>query len=222
MHRIPLVLSVPLMVWGLSEALLVAPRERTMGDVQRIFYVHLPCALVAGLGFLIAASASTGFLVTGRDVWDRLAQAASEVAVVFTTLVLLTGPLWAKPAWGVYWTWDARLTSTFVLWLLYVGYLFLRQNALDPAAIRRPLAIYSIVAFLDVPFVYYSIQWFRTQHPGPVLGPKGGGLAPGMKSALWICMAAFVCLATDLIARRARLLQLEHEVNEIREAAAIR
>ncbi|MFN7972571.1 MAG: cytochrome c biogenesis protein [Acidobacteriota bacterium] len=214
-----LLLSVPLMAWGLYRALVVAPTEATLGDSQRIFYVHVPCAWAGFLGFLIVGGAGALYLATGREAFDRAAQAACEVGVLFTTLVLVTGPIWAKNDWGVYWTWDARLTSTFVLWLTYVGYLMIRINALDPGRIRRVLAIYGIVAFLDVPFVYYSIQWFRTQHPAPVIGARGGGLAPEMRGALFTCGAAFLLLFAGLVARRARLLRCEDEIQEMKAAS---
>lgn len=220
MSRVALLLSVPVMAWGLCQALVLAPREKEMGDIQRIFYVHLPCAWIGLLSFLLVALFSALHLFTGSEANDRRAQASAELGVLFTTLVLITGPLWAKPVWGAYWTWDARLTSTFVMWLLYIGYLMLRANALDPVRIRRVLAVYGIVAFLDVPFVYFSIYWFRTLHPKPVVGPRGGGLDPAMWRAVFTCFAAFLLLYVDLLARRTRVLSMQSDLHELRAASA--
>ncbi len=221
LSRLPLLASIPLMVVGLRHALLLAPREKTLGDSQRIFYVHLPCAWLGFLAFLIVAIASALFLIRKRPVADRIAQACCEVGVLFTTLVLITGPIWAKNDWGIYWTWDARLTSTFVLWLLYIGYLMLRANATDPVRIRKTLAVYGIVAFLDVPLVYYSIQWFRTQHPAPVMGSKGGGMDGQMWMAVLWCTLAFLGIFIELVSRRVDLLSLEQDLEEIKAAREI-
>lgn len=206
------------MVYGLYGALYLAPTEKKLGDSQRIFYVHVPCAWVGFLAFLIVAAAGALYLVRGQASDDHLAQAACELGVLFTTLVLVTGPIWAKNDWGVFWTWDARLTSTFVLWLTYVGYLMLRANALDPFRIKRILAVYGIVAFLDVPFVYFAIKWFRTMHPGPVIGGGDRTLDPDMRKALYVCGLAFLFLFLDLLARRKRLLTMEAELHELRAA----
>lgn len=179
----------------------------------------MPCAWLGFVGFFIVAIAGALYLIRGRAVDDFVAQAACEVGVLFTTLVLLTGPVWAKNDWGVYWTWDARLTSTFVLWLMYIGYLMLRANALDPIRIRKTLAIYGIVACLNVPFVYKSIEWFRTQHPAPVFqGRSGGGIAPDMRTALYVSLLAFSFLFAGLVTQRVRLLYLEDEVARARAA----
>lgn len=205
-------LFLPMMTWALYQALVLAPTEQQLGDSQRIFYVHVPCAWLGFAGFLVVAIAGGLFLATGRERYDRVAQAACEVGVLFTTLVLVTGPIWAKNDWGLFWTWDARLTSTFVLWLLYVGYLMLRSNAVDPVRARKLLAVYGIIACLNVPFVYMSIMWFRTQHPAAVVGPRGGGISPEMRVALYANLAALLLLFVDLIARRTRLLAVEDEL----------
>jgi len=221
LSRLPLLASIPLMVVGLRHALLLAPREKTLGDSQRIFYVHLPSAWLGFLAFFIVAMASALYLIRKRPGDDRLAQACCELGVLFTTLVLITGPIWAKNDWGIYWTWDARLTSTFVLWLLYVGYLMLRANATDPVRIKKTLAVYGLLAFLDVPLVYYSIQWFRTQHPAPVMGPKGGGMNSRMWMAVLWCTLAFLGIFIELVLRRIDLLSLEQELEEVKAAREI-
>lgn len=216
MKNIPILLSIPVMVWALYHGLLVAPTEKTLGDSQRIFYVHVPCAWLGFLGFFVVAICGALYLFTRRDGFDHAAQASCEVGVLFTTLVLITGPIWAKNDWGHYWTWDARLTSTFVLWLLYLGYLMLRSSAIDPGRIRKILSVYGIVACLNVPFVYFSIRWFRTQHPNAVIARQGGGLAPEMKTGLFIALAAFSLLFIDLVARRTRLIRVEEALAHIK------
>lgn len=202
-----------LMAGALYLGLVAAPREAVLGDSQRVFYAHLPCAWNGFLGLTLVAVSSALYLATGRVRFDRLAQASGEVGVLFTSLVLVTGPLWAKNDWGMYWTWDARLTSTFVLWLLFVGYLMIRSNALDPVRIRSVLAVYALVAYLDVPFVYYSIRWFRTQHPAPVIGSGGGGLAPDMRVALYAGAVAYLALFAELLRRRLAILQAEERLD---------
>ena len=221
MKHIFLIASVPALAWAMYKALVVAPTEKTLGESQRIFYVHVPSAWLGFLGFFVVAVMGGVYLATNKAVFDRIAQASCEVGVMFTTLVLVTGPIWAKNDWGVYWTWDARLTSTFVLWLLYLGYLMLRSNAVDPIRIRKVLSIYGIVACLNVPFVYYSIQWFRTQHPKVVVGPKGGGLDPEMKAALFTSLAAFTLVFIDLVMRRTRLLAREDELARRRQEVTV-
>jgi heme exporter protein C len=173
-------------------AFLYAPEDRLQGPTQRIFYVHVPSAWIGLLAFLVVFVASIGVLVTRSRRWDRVAASSAEVGVVFTTAVLITGPLWARPVWGVYWSWDPRLTSYVVLWLLYVTYLALRGYVTDPARRARYSAVLGIVAFLDVPLVYVSVRWWRSLHPGPVVAnPEGPQLPGSMLAVLLVGIAAF-------------------------------
>ena len=144
-----------------------------MGDVQRIFYYHLPSAWVAFLLFFVNFLASVWYLVRAHSAADALALASAEVGVSFCTIVLITGPIWARPIWGIWWTWDARLTSTLVLWLIYVSYLVLRHYATG-GQVPVLAAVLGIFGFVDVPIVYMAIRWFRTQHPQPVIGGRPG------------------------------------------------
>src|ERR1700720_466505 len=166
------VLTALLLSYALYEALVAAPTEKTMGDVQRIFYYHVPSAWTAFLLFLINFVASVVYLIRRNPIADVIAVVTAEVGVVFCTVVLVTGPLWARPVWGIWWTWDIRLTSTLVLWLIYVSYLMLRRFSTSS---QTPLLAAALAVFgaLDVPLVYFSIWIFRTQHPQPVIG--GGG-----------------------------------------------
>src|SRR5579862_3811343 len=187
------VLTALLLGYGLYQALVVAPTEQTMGDVQRIFYYHVPCAWTAGLLFFVNFVASIVYLWRRNSKADAVALAAAEVGVVFCTVVLVTGPIWARPVWGIWWTWDLRLTLTLVLWLIYVSYLVLRRFSTSS---QTPLlaAVLAVFGALDVPLVYFSIWFFRTQHPAPVIG-GGGSLDPRMGWVLLYNWIAFMCLA---------------------------
>lgn len=185
-------------------AFFVAPNEATMGIAQRIFYLHAPCGMTALAAFLVCFVGNLGFLLQRKARWDWLAVSSAEVGLAFCTVVLLTGPIWAKPAWGVYWAWDARLTSTLVLWLLYVSYLILRTMVED--ADRRALisAFYGMFIFLDVPLVYGSIWWWRTQHPQPVVFTSGG-LNPVMRKIFYLSWLSLTALMILLIRQRYEL-----------------
>src|SRR6266568_561713 len=190
-------ITVLLMIWGYHQAIYVAPEEQTMHEVQRIFYYHVPSAMVAFLFFAVSLCGSIGFLSWRRSrpnmaqASDAWALAGAEVGVVFCTVVLITGPLWGRRAWGIWWTWDARLTTTLVLWLIYVSYLLLRRFAAGPQ-MQTLAAVLAIVGYLDVPIVYMSTRWWRTQHPSPVIGGgQGSGLDPSMWPAVWWNLAAW-------------------------------
>ena len=178
------------------------------GQLQRIFYVHVPSALVGYLGFSIAFIASIAYLRTTDRKWDVLAHSAVEIGVVFMGLVLITGPIWGRPVWGTWWQWDARLTSTLVLWLTYVGYLFLRSLTPDKGRAGKLGAVVAIIGFLDVPLVHFSVYWWRTLHPqGPTpFNPEqASGLGPQELSAFFVALAGFILLFAWLLAIRVRL-----------------
>jgi heme exporter protein C len=206
------IVTALLLSFALYEALVVAPTERTMGDVQRIFYYHVPSAWTAFLLFMINFVASMVYLIRRNVKADILALVSAEVGVVFCTVVLVTGPIWARPVWGIWWTWDLRLTLTLLLWLIYVSYLVLRRFSTSS---QTPVlaAVLAIFGALDVPLVYFSIWFFRTQHPSPVIG-GGGSLDPGMGRVLLINWAAFLCLAWLVCWTRYRLEVLKREVEE--------
>ena len=206
------IVTALLLSFALYEALIAAPTERTMGDVQRIFYYHVPSAWTAFLLFLINFVASVVFLIRRDTKADILALVTAEVCVVFCTVVMATGPIWARPVWGIWWTWDLRLTLTLVLWLIYVSYLVLRRFSTSS---QTPVlaSVLAIFGALDVPLVYFSIWFFRTQHPSPVIG-GGGSLDPRMAHVLLINWAAFLCLAWLVCWTRFRLEVLEREVEE--------
>jgi heme exporter protein C len=192
-----LILTLGLLGYGFYQAMYVAPTEATMGDVQRIFYYHVPSAMASFLFFFVSFVSSIVYLVSRRSnplralSADALAVASAEMGVIFCSVVLITGPLWARPVWGIWWTWDARLTTTLVLWLMYVSYLLLRGFAAGPQ-MQTLAAVLAVFAYLDVPIVYMSTRWWRTMHPGPVIGGSDGALAAPMAAALgWNVLAWF-------------------------------
>jgi heme exporter protein C len=203
-------------------AFFVAPTERTMGPIQRIFYLHVSSAWTGLTAFFICFVANILYVFRRQSKWDWLSVSAAEVGLVFTTVVLISGPIWAHPVWGIWWTWDWRLTSTFILWLLYVCFLMLRTLVEEPA--RRALfsALFGIFAFIDVPLVFGSIRWWRTQHPQPVvMGGPGSGLEATMWWVLFFSWFAMLALMALLIrarygmeAARGALETLRHEAEE--------
>jgi heme exporter protein C len=200
-------------LWG---AFLYAPRESTMGDVQRIFYFHVASWWVAFIAFTVTFVASIGYLWKGRSRFDQVALASTEIGVVFTTIGLVTGPIWAKYAWGIYWTWDPRLTTALVLWLMYVGYLMLRRYIPEEQKRATLAAVVAIIAFVDVPVVFLAIRLWRTQHPQPVLlGGESSGLHPQMFHALMMALAAFLFLYLWLIDKRLAVASAQDEVDRL-------
>jgi len=203
-------------------AFLYAPTEKTMGNVQRIFYFHVPSAWVSFLAFGVVAAASIIFLATGKSKWDRLAYSSAEVGILFLTIVLITGPLWAKPVWGVYWTWDARLTTSFILWLIYLAYMMLRNYVSDPERGARFAAVFGIVGFVDVPIVYFSIRWWRTLHPSAVVGGgDGSGLAPAMLQTLLTSVAAFTILFITILVLRYKTSLVQDELEHLKTSIQV-
>ena len=197
---------------GLMLATLYAVPEKTMGMLQRIFYVHVPSAWVAFIAFGVVAVASVVHLARRSAAADRVAHASAEVGVVFTTIAVVTGPLWAKPAWGIWWTWDARLTLTLVLWLIYLGYLLLRLYIPDPERQARLAAVTGILGAVGVPIDYMAIRWWRTQHPQPVIGGgEGSGLHPTMLRAVLFMFGVFLVQYLALVLRRAETARLESQ-----------
>jgi heme exporter protein C len=195
-----------------------APTERLQGDVQRIFYLHLPLAWISYLAFFVVFVSSVAYLVRRSPRWDLLARAAAEVGVVFTTLMMITGSLWARPIWGTWWSWDARLTTTLVLWFIYLGYLMLRSYVADEQRGARYAAVLGIIGFVDVPIIHQSVTWWRTLHPQPVvLAPGGPAMPAEMLQTLGLSLLAFTLLFCWLLQQRLRLEQLRYDLRDLRE-----
>ena len=215
--------AIALVIASAYAALYVAPEERTMGLIQRIFYFHVGSAWAGMDAFFVCFACNLLYVWKRAPKYDWLAVSSAEVGLVLTTVVLITGPIWAHPVWGIWWTWDARLTSTFVLWLLYVSYLLLRTLIEEPE--RRALlsSLFGIFAFLDVPLVFGAIRWWRTQHPSPVImGGPGSGLEHTMKMVLFFSAFAMHVLALFLIVERFVLEEMKNDVDILqREAEAL-
>ena len=210
--------AVILLLVDLYLIFMVAPTDANLGNVQRVFYVHVPIALMSFLAFFIVFVGSVMYLIKRSNRWDSMALAAGEVGVVFVSLALVTGVIWAKPVWNVWWTWEPRLTTTLVLWLIYVGYLMVRAYAPNRPKAAVYAAVVGIIGFIDVPIVYYSVQWWRSIHPRQVVGPLAdtGSLSSTMYLVLMISMLAFLFLTAWLILERMAVRDAEDELGRLR------
>ncbi len=198
---------------GLAMGFGYAPKDAVQGNVQRIMYLHFPSILTAYTGFGIVLVASLGYLFTRRMEWDRVAHAAGEIGVLFTGLILVSGSIWGKPTWGTWWTWDARLTSTAILFLIFVGYLLLRGMVEDRERGARYAAVVGILGALNIIIVHYSVLWWRTLHQPPtLLGPGRAPIAPPFRAALAVNLIAFLFLFAYFLAKRLHLRRLEEEI----------
>ncbi len=200
------------LIAGLVMGFGVAPREITQGNVQRIMYLHVPTAWVAYVAFGVVFFASIGYLWTRSDAADRLARASAEAGVIFTGVTIAAGSIWGKPTWGTWWTWDARLTSVAIMFVMYLGYLLLRGIIEEPERAARYGAVLGIVAALDVPLVHFSVYWWRTLHQPPtVMKPGPINMPPAILATLLVNVVAFTLLYTYFVAKRVDTLRREHE-----------
>jgi heme exporter protein C len=180
-----------------------APPEKTMGLVYKILYVHVPCVIPSYLGFIGAAIGGIGFLRSRDDRWDRLALASAEIGVLFCSVMVITGMIWARPVWGVWWAWDARLTSTAVLWFIYVAYLFLRSFATGSDSARTAAAVHAVIGALVIPFVYYAVQLVEGMHPAREPMP------PEFRTPLLVGFAASTLVYFFLLGKRLEVAVLD-------------
>jgi heme exporter protein C len=204
--------AVTLMLVAAGSIFFYAPTDALQGPVQRIFYLHVSAAIAAYGCFAVVLIGGIVYLWKENATADRLARAAALVGLVFTSVTLVMGMIWAKPIWGTYWTWDARLTSTLVLWIIYAGYLMVRRLAEPGRQSARFAAVVGIFGFIDVPVVHFSVTWWRTQHPGPVV--LNDALPPQMLAAFIITMACTLVLAGVMIAIRYRIEVLTDQATE--------
>lgn len=205
------ILTFILISVALYFAFIYAPVEKVMGIIQKIFYFHVASAWIAFFAFFITFLFSILVLINEKKIFDEIAASSAEIGIVFCTIVLITGPIWARPVWGVWWTWDPRLTTTLVLWFIYVGYLMLRKFVDEDDKKAKFSAVVGVVGFIDVPIVFMSIRWWRTIHPN-VLQKGGGGLHPDMLIALIVSVIAFTFLYLALMIKRVKLGLLEDRV----------
>ena len=205
-------------LYGILEVL---PDETSQGSIYRILFFHLPGAITAFIGMFIGMLLSILYLVTGKLAYDSVAASVNEVALVFAFINVITGSIWARIIWGIWWTWDYRLTSMFVCLLIYSGYLLLRKSIDEPTQRGRLSAALSIFGFLDVILVWKSIEWFRTQHPGPVLSVRTGGgtIDPTMEAMVYRNVLAMLMLAVVFVLVRTKQEEASRELDALRRLA---
>ena len=207
---VPLVLAGMLLFAAAPLVVATAPVEQTMGLVQKIFYYHVPSAMLMFVSALVCGIASAAYLFRRSAAADRVALAAGELVVLFGLIVLVTGPLWARKAWGVWWEWDARLTSSLLLWMIFLAYLLVRRFG-GPGSEKLAGAM-ALFGMANVPFVYVSVNYWRTLHPKTSVVMT---LAPGMRGAFWFCVAAFALLYVVLLTLRKRLEDKQAAVEQL-------
>ena len=203
-----------LMLAALYMVFIFAPTDIETKNIQRIFYFHVPLAWVAFLAFFIVFVASIMYLWKRHKKWDFIASSSAEVGLVFTTLFLITGSIWAKPVWGVWWTWDSRLTSSLILWLIYLAYFIVRSYISEEQRRARFAAVVGIIGFIDVPIIAMAITLWRTQHPGPIIFE--GGLVTEMVWTLLVSIAAFTALYLLLFRQRFLMKQNEDALKRLK------
>ena len=208
------------MIASLYMAFIYAPTEMVMGNIQRIFYFHMGAVWVATIAFTVVFIASIQYLRKQTRFWDIMAYSSAEIGVLFTTLTIITGSIWAKPVWGTWWTWDPQLTTTFILWILYIVYLILRSSAGSDVKKAKFAAVFGIIAFLDLPLVYASARLMRGISP-VVFGGRGGGIAPQMMVALLVCLITFTLLYIVLLKQRMDIEEMKDEVTRLKLEEAL-
>ncbi len=213
-----LLLAGGLMLVNLYMIFMVAPTDADTGHVQRIFYFHVPMAIMSFVAFLIVFLASLTYVFRRNSKWDNLAYAAAEVGVVLISLALITGIIWGKPIWNAWWLWTPRLTTTLILWLIFVAYLMIRSYAPNPSKAAVYGAVMGIIGFVDVLVVYFSVQWWPGIHPTPVVGPlaESGSLDGTMRSVFLFSLLTFLALMAYLVAERVALRETEDGIRGIR------
>ncbi|HWR54138.1 MAG TPA: cytochrome c biogenesis protein CcsA [Bryobacteraceae bacterium] len=207
-----------LLVRNLFQILLVLPDEAQQGAIYRIIFFHVPAAWTAFVGFFAAMVASILYLARKDLKYDSFAAAVTEVGLAFGAVNLITGMIWGRIIWGIWWTWDPRLTSMLVGWLIYAGYMMLRRAIEEPTERAKISAVLSIFAFADVPIIFFSIRWWRTQHPQPVIG-GGGSMDPAMLAMLFLNWVPLLLLAVVLVMVRMRQEQAQREIDALRRYA---
>ncbi len=198
---------------GLYFAFIYAPLEKVMGIVQKIFYFHVASAWIGFFALFVTFITSIIYLFKRKTVYDDIASISAETGFIFCTIVIVTGPLWARPAWGVFWMWDPRLTSMLVLWFVYAGYIMLRKYMDDVQKKAQYSAAVGIIGFINVPVVFLSIQWWEnTIHPN-VMQKGGGGMHSDMLTAVFVCLGVFTIIYLSLLIRGLRVVYLERRIN---------
>jgi len=214
-NRILLVVSAILMIAALYMVFIFVPTDVEMGVIQRIFYFHVPLGWVAFLAFFLVFLASIIYLARRNRKWDMFASSSAEIGLVFTTLMLISGSIWAKPVWGVWWTWDPRLTTSLVLWIIFVAYFLVRSYLADADRRARFAAVVGIIGFIDVPIVALAITLTRTQHPSAIIFE--GGLVPVMMMTLMVSIIAFTALFVLVLRERLGMKYDDEDLKKLKE-----
>ncbi|MDC3418156.1 cytochrome c biogenesis protein [Aquibacillus salsiterrae] len=200
-------------------AFFYAPTEKYMGHVQRIMYFHVPSAFVSFAAFGIVFGAGIMYLTTKNKKWDHLALASAEIGVLFTTFVLFSGSLWARPVWNAWWVWDdPRLVTSLILWFIYIAYLLIRASVKGQDRLRKFAAVFGIIGFLDVPLVYFSVKWWRTIHP-KVIDEQGAHMPPEMAQTLFFSVIAFLFLFVTMLGYRYVLEGQKEKMYELKQSS---
>jgi heme exporter protein C len=215
------IVAAILMLAATALVFFYAPEERQMGEVQRIFYFHVPSAIMSFLAFFVTLIAGVAYLARRKPVWDQVASASVEIGLFFTLSAMVSGSIWARPIWNTWWTWDPRLTTYTIMALIYIAYLMLRQGIEDPERRARFAAVYGIVGFISVPITFESIRWWRTIHP-VIIGATNAGakgqfdMTPRMTQVLLFSFAAFTVLYFCFLFNRLRLSRLQDRVEQMK------
>lgn len=215
MKNLLFVLTLIAMLCAVYTSLIYAPTELVMGHIQRIFYFHMGTVWAATLAFIVVFVASIMYLLKEKRKWDILAYSSAEIGVLFITLTIITGSIWAKPVWGTWWTWDPQLTTTFILWVLYIVYLLLRSGSGKGVRAAKYSSIFAIIAFIDLPLVYVSARLKRGISP-VVFGPGGGGIAPEMLYTLLVSLTAFTLLFIVLLKERTKIISMNDTLDSLK------
>ena len=198
------------------------PTEQNLGISQRIFYFHVPLGWIGMVSIFVVGIASVMHLSTRNDKWDSIAYSAAELGLIFATLILVTGAIWAKPVWGVWWTWDPKLTTTLILWFIYVGYLMVRTYAPKGSRGRRYSSVVALLGALDAPLIYMASIWWRTAHPDLNIGPfvESGSLDSSMRLTFWMAFLAFTVFYIYILVERIAMRRAEDALDEVHQYVA--
>lgn len=199
------VLATATLLVAVYMAFIYAPTDAAQGNAQRIFYVHVPMAWLAYLAYGLLFIGSAGYLWKRKESFDRLARSSAEIGFLFTTLVLITGSLWGRPIWGTWWQWEARLTTTLVLWFIYLGYFMVRSFAGDQERGARFAAVLGLVGAIDIPIIHMSVRWWRTLHPEPIVVNTSPNLPDSMLVTLLVSFVGFTILFAHLMIQKMKI-----------------
>lgn len=208
-------LTLIVMMANLYLIFIWVPEEKTLGAVQKIFYFHVGTAWVAFFAFFIVFVYSILYLKTQNNKWDRIAAASAEIGTIFTTVVLITGPIWAKSSWNIWWTWEPRLTTSLILWFIYLAYILVRSSTAEDERKARLSAVFGIIGFIDVPIVFFSVRWWSISHPTLFAG-GGMNLAPEMLITLLFSVASFTLLYFFYLEKTVAIFRARDEVTEMK------